>query len=134
MWDKTPGARVVRRMSHQWSGWNGRVGGRARLLSLALVIALASLGSGAAAATVQAPVAAAQETIEVYELGIPGNYPNFPELLALFAQREPNVKIVPAPQQGGSGSTLARLKAEGENTQISLAIFGQPLGPPLRDA
>src|SRR5580765_2412007 len=69
--------------------------------------------------------AAAQETIEVVQVGLTNNYHNFPELLALFAQSEPNIKIVQAPQSGGSGSTVAQLKAQGSNTEVSLVFFGQ---------
>ena len=76
----------------------------------------------------------AQDTITVYELGITPDYPNWPELLALFAQKEPNIKIETAPTVGGSNATLARLKAEGANTEISLVLFGQASGPALRDA
>ena len=44
------------------------------------------------------------------------------------------MKIVTGPQQGGSGSTLAQLKTEGANTQVSLVLFGQALGRAIRDA
>ena len=56
---------------------------------------------------------AAQQTIEVVQFGLTNNDPNFPELLALFAQSEPNIKIVQAPSSGsGSGkTTILRLLA-----------------------
>lgn len=80
------------------------------------------------------PVAAGAGTAEVVELGLGAKSPNFPELLALFAQREPGIKIVAGPSQGGSGTTLARLQAEGPNTRTSLVFFGQADGPSYRDA
>lgn len=72
--------------------------------------------------------------IEVYELGIMADHPNWPVLLALFNQKEPNIKIIAAPGQGGSNATQAKLQADGPNTQISLVLFGQTAGPPMREA
>lgn len=86
-----------------------------------------------APASVAAP-SGARETVELVVLGLPARYPNFPELLALFARREPNIRLVVAPQQGGSGSTLARLRSEGEATRVSLVFFGRALGPRSREA
>lgn len=97
--------------------------------ALALSVLSASVRLWAAAAP--SPIAT---PVVVYQIGLTNNYPNFPELLALFAKHEPNVKIVSPPQSGGSGSTLARLKTEGKNTEISLVFFGQALGPQFREA
>ncbi|MCC7372819.1 MAG: extracellular solute-binding protein [Chloroflexi bacterium] len=105
---------------------------RASRLLLSLFLVILVLPSASLAGPSRE--AAAQEAIEVVQIGLTQNYPNFPELLALFAKQEPNIKIVQAPQSGGSGSTLARLKTEGENTQVSLVFFGQALGPQFRDA
>lgn len=101
-----------------------------RLSALCASLALSALS---AMAQTKATVPIASPTT-VYQIGLTNDYPNFPELLALFAKHEPNVKITSPPQSGGSGATLARLKAEGANTQISLVFFGQALGPQFRDA
>ena len=72
--------------------------------------------------------------VEVIQVGLTADYPNFPELLSLFAKQEPNIKIITPAGQGGSGATLAKLKAEGTNTQTSLVFFGQAFGPMYREA
>jgi len=72
--------------------------------------------------------------VDVVQYGLTADYPNFPDLLALFAKQEPNIKIVTPPSQGGSGATLSKLKAEGKNTDASLIFFGQAFGPSFRDA
>lgn len=105
-----------------------------RLTRFALPLTLAVLMLPLASLAGPPRQASAQQTIEVVQLGLTNNYPNFPELLALFAQSEPNIKIVQAPNSGGSGSTVAQLKAQGANTDVSLVFFGQALGPDLRDA
>jgi len=105
--------------------------------SLLQACASASTSSSPTPAQAPAPTAAAAQTgqpIEVVQTGLTADYPNFPELLQLYAKQAPNVKIVTGPQQGGSGSTLAQLKTEGSNTQVSLVLFGQALGPAMRDA
>jgi putative spermidine/putrescine transport system substrate-binding protein len=71
--------------------------------------------------------------VDVVQMGLTADYPNFPELLALFAKKEPNITIVTPPNQGGSGATLTKLKTEGANTQVSLIFFGQAFGPQFRD-
>jgi putative spermidine/putrescine transport system substrate-binding protein len=75
-----------------------------------------------------------ERKVELVQVGLTANYPNFPELLSLFAQQEPNIKIVTPAGQGGSGATLAKLKAEGENTKTCLVFFGQAYGPIFREA
>ena len=88
-------------------------------LAVALVLAGLMLPLSSLAGPPRSVVA--QETIEVVQVGLTNNYPNFPELMALFAQSEPNIKIVQAPQSGGSGSTVAQLKAQGANTEGALS-------------
>src|SRR5690242_5513392 len=104
---------------------------RGRSLTLfalvALLVPLASLAGPSRPVT-------AQDTIELYELGITADYPNWPELLALFAQKEPNIKIIAAPGPGGSNATQAKLQADGPNTRISLVLLRQTAGPPTREA
>jgi putative spermidine/putrescine transport system substrate-binding protein len=99
----------------------------------------------AAAATAAAPAATSSpatsapykplaDKVEVVQMGLTADYPNFPELLALFAKKEPNITIVTPPNQGGSGATLTKMKTEGKNTQVSLLFYGQAYGPQFRDA
>jgi len=96
--------------------------------SLLQACASASTGSSPtaqpepAAARTSAPAQTGQ-TVEVVQTGLTADYPNFPELLQLYAKQAPNVKIITGPQQGGSGSTLAQLKTEGSNTQVSLVFL-----------
>jgi putative spermidine/putrescine transport system substrate-binding protein len=75
-----------------------------------------------------------ENKVEVVQVGLTANYPNFPELLALFSKQEPNIKIITPAGQGGSGATLAKLKAEGKNTRTSVVFFGQAFGPRFREA
>jgi len=101
------------------------------LMGLTLAAPWAALAQSPAA---HVPLGTPEAKVEVVQVGLTANYPNFPELQALFAKQEPHIRIVTPAGQGGSGATLAKLKTEGKNTQTSIVFFGQAYGPQYREA